>query len=56
MDPVSITSIRAFGVELKRFRRAARMTQAQLAERAGFSVIYISVLERAALESATQAR
>jgi predicted ATPase/class 3 adenylate cyclase len=35
----------AFGALLKRSRRAARLTQAQLAERAGFSVTYISKLE-----------
>jgi tetratricopeptide (TPR) repeat protein/transcriptional regulator with XRE-family HTH domain len=39
-----------FGALLKRFRRAARLTQAQLAERAGFSVNYISKLERGARE------
>ncbi len=37
-----------FGPLLKQFRRAARLTQAQLAERAGFSVVYISMLERGA--------
>ncbi len=35
----------AFGVALKRARRAAHLTQAELAERAGFSVVYISMLE-----------
>jgi transcriptional regulator with XRE-family HTH domain len=33
---------------LKRHRRATRMTQAQLAERAGFRVVYLSMLERGA--------
>jgi predicted ATPase len=37
-----------FGPLLKRARRDARLTQAQLAERAGFSVVYISMLERGA--------
>ncbi len=41
-------TVLAFGVALKRARRAARLTQAQLAERAGFSVVYISMLERGA--------
>src|SRR5262252_8605557 len=36
----------AFGVLLKRARRAMRLTQAELAEVAGFSVVYISMLER----------
>jgi predicted ATPase/DNA-binding XRE family transcriptional regulator len=36
----------AFGVLLKRLRRAAGLTQEQLAERAGYSVSYISQLER----------
>src|SRR5262245_41072894 len=40
----------AFGPLLKRLRRAAQLTQAQLAERAGFSVDYISKLERGARE------
>jgi predicted ATPase/class 3 adenylate cyclase len=38
-------SLPTFGLLLKRFRRAARLTQAHLAERAGFSVTYISKLE-----------
>jgi tetratricopeptide (TPR) repeat protein/transcriptional regulator with XRE-family HTH domain len=41
-------STQAFGITLKRARRAARLTQAELAERAGFSVVYISMLERGA--------
>jgi transcriptional regulator with XRE-family HTH domain len=45
MTPV--TSL-AFGPALKRARRAARLTQAQLTEAAGFSVVYISMLERGA--------
>jgi tetratricopeptide (TPR) repeat protein len=45
MTPV--TSL-AFGPLLKRARRAARLTQAELAERAGFSVVYVSMLERGA--------
>jgi transcriptional regulator with XRE-family HTH domain len=48
MTPASTTSLLAFGALLKRSRRAARLTQAQLAERAGFSVVYISKLERGA--------
>jgi transcriptional regulator with XRE-family HTH domain len=36
------------GTLLKRYRRAAHLTQAQLAEAAGFSVVYISMLERGA--------
>jgi transcriptional regulator with XRE-family HTH domain/tetratricopeptide (TPR) repeat protein len=39
-----------FSLLLKRYRRAAHMTQAQLAERAGFSTDYISKLERGARE------
>ena len=42
------TAARPFGVALKRARRAARLTQAQLAEQACFSVVYISMLERGA--------
>ena len=42
---MAAASVLAFGTLLKRYRRAARMTQAQLAERAGFSVTYISKLE-----------
>jgi tetratricopeptide (TPR) repeat protein/transcriptional regulator with XRE-family HTH domain len=38
----------AFGLLLKRTRRAAKLTQAELAERAGFSTDYISKLERGA--------
>ena len=38
----------AFGALLKRSRRAAQLTQAELAERAGFSVVYVSMLERGA--------
>ncbi len=48
MAIASTTSAHAFGIALKRARRAARLTQAQLAERAGFSVVYISMLERGA--------
>src|SRR6185437_5826163 len=48
MTPASATSARAFGLLLKRYRRAAHLTQAQLAERAGFSVTYVSKLERGA--------
>ena len=36
----------AFGVLLKRYRRAAHFTQELLAERAGYSAIYLSKLER----------
>jgi predicted ATPase/transcriptional regulator with XRE-family HTH domain len=42
---MAAASLLAFGALLKRYRRAARMTQAELAERAGFSVTYISKLE-----------
>src|SRR2546429_6747540 len=41
-------SLLALGPLLKRARRAAHLTQAQLAERAGFSVVYVSMLERGA--------
>jgi tetratricopeptide (TPR) repeat protein/transcriptional regulator with XRE-family HTH domain len=46
MVPASTTSLLAFGPLLKRHRRTASMTQAQLAERAGFTAVYISMLER----------
>ncbi len=36
----------SFGVLLKRYRRAAHFTQELLAERAGYSAIYLSKLER----------
>src|SRR5262245_58389157 len=45
MTPV--TSL-AFGPLLKRARRGPRLTQAELVEHAGFSVVYISMLERGA--------
>lgn len=35
-----------FGVLLRRFRKAARLTQEALAERAGYSTVYIGMLER----------
>lgn len=37
-----------FGILLKRDRRAAGLSQAELAERAGYSVVYLSMLERGA--------
>ncbi|HEX3270186.1 MAG TPA: AAA family ATPase [Ktedonobacterales bacterium] len=46
VSATSTTSARAFGLLLKRYRRAAHLTQAQLAQLAGFSVVYISMLER----------
>ncbi len=48
MSPASATPRLAFGILLKRHRRAARLTQAQVAERAGYSADYISMLERGA--------
>src|SRR5262245_16441037 len=45
MEPAIVL---AFGPLLKRHRRATHLTQAQLAERAGFSADYISKLERGA--------
>jgi len=50
MASTSSTSSPAFGVLLKRYRRAAHLTQTQLGERAGFSADYISKLERGARE------
>jgi transcriptional regulator with XRE-family HTH domain len=35
-----------FGALLRRYRRAAGLTQQTLAERAGYSVVYVSMLER----------
>ena len=37
---------RTFGTLLKRFRRAAHLTQEELARRAGYSAHYVSMLER----------
>src|SRR5262249_51361213 len=48
MAQASTISAGTFGIALKRARRAARLTQAELAERAGFRVVYISMLERGA--------
>jgi tetratricopeptide (TPR) repeat protein len=45
MAPASLLD---FGALLKRYRRAAHLTQAELAESAGFSVTYVSKLERGA--------
>jgi ribosome-binding protein aMBF1 (putative translation factor) len=42
--------LRAFGAQLKRYRRAAGLTQAALAERIGRGRIYIAQLEGAARE------
>lgn len=47
-----------FGEVLKRYRRAAGLTQEMLAERAGYSTVYVSMLERgqrAPLPSTVQA-
>ncbi len=44
-NPVQTTS---FAVVLKRYRRAAGLTQEALAERAGYSLTYLSKLERGA--------
>jgi transcriptional regulator with XRE-family HTH domain len=41
------TLVESFAVNLKVERRGARLTQEQLAERAGLSVAYVSILERA---------
>src|SRR5215470_7057308 len=38
----------AFSVLLRQHRRSLRLTQAELAERAGYSMVYISMLERGA--------
>lgn len=43
--PVTIAASSSFGALLKRYRRAASLTQAELAERAGYSVSHISKLE-----------
>jgi len=43
---VSATSPAVFGALLKRFRRAAGLTQQALAARAGYSAVYVSMLER----------
>ncbi len=40
------TQTMPFGMVLKRYRRAARLTQEMLAERAGYSTTYLSKLER----------
>jgi type II secretory pathway predicted ATPase ExeA len=48
MTPISTTSLHTFGLLLKRARHAARLTQEQLGERAGYSAVYISMLERGA--------
>ena len=40
------TQTRSFGLLLKRYRRAAGLTQETLAERAGYSTTYLSKLER----------
>jgi len=40
------TRYAVFGAPLKRFRRAAGITQEELAERAGYSAVYVSMLER----------
>jgi tetratricopeptide (TPR) repeat protein/transcriptional regulator with XRE-family HTH domain len=37
---------RTFGDQLKQYRRAAGLTQEMLAERAGYSTVYVSMLER----------
>jgi len=43
---MSTTARPIFSVLLKRFRRAAGLTQQALAERAGYSAVYVSMLER----------
>ncbi len=40
------TRYAVFGAPLKRFRRAAGLTQEDLAARAGYSAVYVSMLER----------
>jgi hypothetical protein len=54
MEPVSTTSATSaasalgYGLALKRARKVAGLTQAELAEAAGFSVVYIGMLKRGA--------
>ncbi len=43
---MTTASLLSFGVALKRYRRAAGLTQAALAARAGYSAVYIGILER----------
>ncbi len=43
--PVAVSPSTSFGATLKRFRRAAGLTQESLAERAGYSVGHVSKLE-----------
>ena len=42
----ALTSLVSFGILLKQYRHTAALTQAELAARAGYSVVYISKLER----------
>jgi transcriptional regulator with XRE-family HTH domain len=42
----ALPQVLPFGSLLKRYRRAANLTQEMLAERAGYSVTYLSKLER----------
>jgi predicted ATPase/transcriptional regulator with XRE-family HTH domain len=44
----STPALLGFGSLLKRMRRAAHLTQEELAQRLGFSVVYVSMLERGA--------
>jgi tetratricopeptide (TPR) repeat protein/transcriptional regulator with XRE-family HTH domain len=48
MVSMAIDETHRFGLLLRRHRRGLRLTQAELAERAGYSVVYISMLERGA--------
>jgi tetratricopeptide (TPR) repeat protein/transcriptional regulator with XRE-family HTH domain len=43
---MALVSALSFGTLLKHYRRAAGVTQAQLAQRAGFTTVFISMLER----------
>ncbi len=46
MSTTSVTGRAVFGAVLKRYRRAARLSQEELAVRAGYSTVYISMIER----------
>ena len=43
---MALVSTLSFGSLLKYYRRAAGITQAQLAQRAGYTTVFISMLER----------